>query len=152
MDIQLLRQYHFNGTNGELLLNGIKIADTIELPWRDNQNRISCIPEGKYRIRPRYTQKFLRHCLVQDVPGREGILIHTFNDALKESKGCIALVSTVRGWGKGDASRLALNKLLDVTMAAFEKHEPVYLIIKKSDHEIDNAKGCEANTKVLSKT
>lgn len=131
MTILLVRSYHDKGTNGELFFNGIKICDTIELPWKDNQRRISCIPEGNYTLRKRYTVKFRWHCWVNDVPDRDGILIHAFNNALLESKGCIAPVSKLTGVGEGEASRLALNELLDLLEPAFSKNRTVCLVIKK---------------------
>lgn len=62
---------------------------TVELPWRDNQKRISCIPEGTYYCRPRYSDKHENHFILDDVPGRELILIHVANYT-RELLGCIA--------------------------------------------------------------
>ncbi len=149
MEIQLLRQYHANGTNGVLLLDGKKIGYTIELPWRNNQRRISCIPEGRYRIRKRYTMRFGWHCLVENVTGRDMILIHAFNDALKESKGCIAPVTAIEGPGRGSSSRAALKKFMSLVSQEFDQLKPVYLTIKKDDHEHDSQKSTKADTKVL---
>ena len=38
-------------TLGQLFLNGERFCDTLELPWKNNQRRISCIPEGEYKVR-----------------------------------------------------------------------------------------------------
>jgi hypothetical protein len=38
-------------TIGELFLNGEKMCDTLELPYKDNQRSISCIPAGEYSAR-----------------------------------------------------------------------------------------------------
>jgi hypothetical protein len=135
MDIQLIREYHPNGVNGILSLGGEKICDTIELPWRNNQRRVSCIPEGTYKIRRRYTVKFGWHCWVENVPGRDAILIHAFNDALKESKGCIGPVSRITGEGKGVFSKIALKKLMGLLAPAFDRRESVYLTIKKNEND-----------------
>ncbi len=79
-------------TIGELFLNGERMCDTLELPWKDNQRSISCIPEGEYKVRLRLaresaTRDYL-HLLVQDVPNRDWILFHRGNSA-KDTSGCI---------------------------------------------------------------
>ena len=79
-------------TIGELFLNGERMCDTLELPWKDNQRSISCIPEGVYKVRLRTaresaTRDYL-HLLVQDVPNRDYILFHRGNSA-KDTSGCI---------------------------------------------------------------
>jgi hypothetical protein len=138
MEIKLIREYFEQGTNGQLFIRGKKIGNTIELPWKNNERRVSCIPEGRYKIIKRYTTRFGWHLLIEEVPGRYGILIHAFNNALKESKGCIAPVSTITGEGKGNASRMALTRLLAILNPVFEKVESIYLTIKKQDHGINN--------------
>ena len=135
MEILLIRQYHANGTNGVLYIAGKKIGNTIELPWGNNQRYISCIPEGRYKIRKRYTTRFGWHCWVENVPGRDAILIHAFNNALKESKGCIAPVTTITGEGKGSSSKQALKKLMDILDHAFVLPESIYLTIKTNDND-----------------
>ena len=37
-------------TIGELFINGERFCDTLELPYRDNQRSISCIPTGSYKL------------------------------------------------------------------------------------------------------
>ena len=74
---------------------------SIELPWKENQTGVSCIPEGRYELVKRWSPKFLRHLQVMNVPGREYILIHPANEALQELKGCIAPVCFLTGAGKG---------------------------------------------------
>jgi len=51
----------------------------LELPWKDNNFQVSCIPEGKYLVRERRTDKFKRHYHILDVPNRTFILQHTGN-------------------------------------------------------------------------
>lgn len=62
-------------TGGNVLMH----CSILELPWRDNQRRISCIPEGRYRVRTRRTDKFGQHYHIQNVPDRDGILQHPGN-------------------------------------------------------------------------
>jgi hypothetical protein len=137
MKLELIRTYYPNGTNGQLLLNGDKVCSTIELPWKNNASQISCIPEGEYELRKRYSTKFGWHLLVMNVPGRQYILIHPANDAIKELKGCIAPVSFLTGEGKGSESRKALKTLREKVYPVLEKNEKVFLIIQTTNHESD---------------
>jgi hypothetical protein len=130
MKLELIRRYHPNGTNGELFFIGGPICHTIELPWIHNEHQKSCIPEGEYRIVKRYSQKFGWHLHLTDVPGREMILIHPANNALKELKGCIAPVSQIVGDGRGTESRKALNKLTDLVFPTLEEGGEVLITIK----------------------
>jgi len=52
---------------------------TLELPWKDNQRRVSCIPIGEYTVVKRWSKKFGNHFHVLDVPNRDYILIHKGN-------------------------------------------------------------------------
>ena len=67
MEIQLIRTYHPGGVNGVLLVEGRELCKTIELPWRSNQPRISCIPEGQYLLRKRHSPRFRDHFEVMNV-------------------------------------------------------------------------------------
>ena len=132
MELTLKRQYFSSGTNGILSLDGKEICRTIELPWRGNQRRISCIPEGTYLIRKRYSKKFRWHFELLGVRNRDLILIHPANDALKELNGCIAPVSEHSGEGKGTRSRVASDKLKDLVFPYLESGFVIKLTIKKS--------------------
>jgi hypothetical protein len=134
MELELLRTYNPEGTNGKILLKGSLILYSIELPWKNNQTRVSCIPEGKYELEKRWSPKFLRHLQVMHVKDREYILIHPANDALHELKGCIAPVSFLTGPGKGNGSRVALKKLTALVYAAFGQSKSVFLTIKEEVH------------------
>jgi hypothetical protein len=65
-----------------------------------------------------------------NVPGRQLILVHPANDALKELRGCIAPVSFLSGHGKGVHSRKAFEKLKEKVFPALEKKETVHLTIQ----------------------
>ncbi|WP_141259316.1 DUF5675 family protein, partial [Flavobacterium aquatile] len=101
MVISITRIYFPEGTNGKLECDGKLICNTIELPWKINETKVSCIPEGKYFIRKRYSQKFQWHLEVLDVQNRSLILFHPANNALKELNGCIAPVTKISGPGLG---------------------------------------------------
>ena len=129
MELVLTRRYHAKGTNGILRHNSNFLCYTIELPWLDNQPQVSCIPEGRYRLQPRFSIRHKTHLLLQQVRGRALILIHAANDAIRELRGCIAPVTKLTGIGKGSLSRTACRKVLDLVLEAVDDG-PVYLTIK----------------------
>lgn len=109
------------GTPGTLRMGGRFIAFTLELPWRDNQTNVSCIPAGSYFCRPYRSRKFGDVWLLEHVDGRSAILTHRGNWAgaadlgyRTDSWGCILL-----GLGRGAIagqravlrSRPAMNKM-----------------------------------------
>ena len=130
MKLILQRQYFSSGTNGTLSFNGNEICKTIELPWKENQRRISCVPEGTYRIRKRISLKFKWHLEVMNVKNRDLILFHPANYAIKELNGCIAPVSKLTGEGKGIRSRIAFERLKEAIFPYLEKGFVIELIIK----------------------
>ena len=130
MVLLLTRTYFPDGTNGKLECDGKLICNTIELPWKMNETKVSCIPEGKYFIRKRYSRKFQWHLEVIDVKDRNFILFHPANNALKELNGCIAPVTKLSGPGLGLMSRKAFIKFKDLVYSALDSTEKVLLIIK----------------------
>jgi hypothetical protein len=130
MELELIRTYYPNGTNGEFLFNGSRVCSSIELAWKNNQHRISCIPEGRYELRKRYTAERGWHLILANVPGRELILIHAANDANKELQGCIAPVSILTAEGKGLESRIALKKINAIVFPELDQMKQVFLTIK----------------------
>jgi hypothetical protein len=83
------------GTYGRLMLEECDIVFyTVELPWRSNLPKISCIPEGIYRFcREEFTRedgtKYETY-QVLDIPGRSRIFLHIANWP-GELKGCIGI-------------------------------------------------------------
>ena len=130
MVLLLTRTYFPDGTNGKLECDGKLICNTIELPWKMNETKVSCIPEGKYFIRKRYSRKFQWHLEVIDVKDRSFILFHPANNALKELNGCIAPVTKLSVPGLGLMSRKAFIKLKDLVYRALDSKEKILLIIK----------------------
>ena len=125
--------YFPEGTNGVLSVNGKEICKTIELPWRNNNARVSCIPEGKYKIRKRFSAKFKWHLELINVKNRKYILLHPANNALKELNGCIAPVSQITGEGRGNESRKAFEKLKNLVFPYLENGFVVELIVTKKN-------------------
>jgi hypothetical protein len=90
MELSILRTYHPLGTNGLWLHEQDLVCYSIELPWLENMHNVSCIPEGRYVMQKRFTEKRGEHLVVTDVPERSGILVHPANYALEQLRGCIA--------------------------------------------------------------
>jgi hypothetical protein len=130
MVLVLKRQYFPNGTNGQLKCEGTVICNTIELPWKNNEKRVSCIPEGEYFIRKRYSAKHQWHLEVMDVQNRSLILFHPANNALQELHGCIAPLTKISGPGLGLMSRKAFTKLKTLVFKALDQNESVLLIVE----------------------
>jgi len=109
---------------------------SLELPWRNNEKGKSCIPEGEYIVRHRFSQKYKDHLIVLDAETKDHpyprtfILIHPAN-YVSQLRGCIAL-----GLGSIDMngdevldvtnSRKACERLLD-----FVKGDTSLIIIDK---------------------
>ena len=100
------------GTFGRIQAGDL-ILFTGELPWRDNQANISCIPEGSYICRYTFSPRFRRGMYVlEQVPARAGVRKHSANlmgDAGKgfraQLNGCIALGEKL-GWIEGQKALL----------------------------------------------
>ena len=135
MKLVLVREYLPMGTNGILSLDSMALCHTIELPWKENRKQVSCIPEGEYEVTKRFSEKFKWHLQILNVPGRDLILIHPANNALKELKGCIAPVTSITGPGTGQQSRIVFNKLITLIYTVLNKNETVLLTIKNFTHE-----------------
>jgi hypothetical protein len=107
---------------------------TLELPYKDNERNISSIPEGKYKVTHRTSEKYGRHFHILDVPERSYILIHTAN-YVRQLRGCIAVGVDhidIDGDGLKDvtSSKATLNTMLDIAPAEFT------LTIKKKNNNM----------------
>ena len=76
-----------NQTIGKLHYNGVECY-TLELPYKNNNRNISCIPVGMYDVERRYSSKYKYHFHVKNVPNRSLILIHHGNFNY-QTRGCI---------------------------------------------------------------
>lgn len=145
MELYLNRFYSDgNGTSGILYLDDKPFCYTTENPWKDNEKSISCIPEGKYKVRFRedptpltmhYRKKydfFSFHLQVLDVKNRTGIYIHVGNSP-KDVQGCIAVGQSAGDIGSNfvGSSRKAFKKLYSKLKAELSKDLPVNITITK---------------------
>lgn len=105
------------GTFGTLTLPDDWTCYTLELPWRDNQPGISCIPAGLYALRVGMYYKGGYPALeLLDVPGRSQIKVHRAN-VQSDLEGCIAPGREL-GVLRGDWAVLNSGSALDHIMAA----------------------------------
>lgn len=111
----LLERYSFEEkqTIGKLYLldlneNVIDSWDSLELPWKNNQRRVSCIPNGSYKAKKHISPRFGSSLWLQDVPNRSEILIHRGN-FYTDILGCILI-------GK-DLADINKDKVIDVTQS-----------------------------------
>jgi hypothetical protein len=94
--------------------DGERFLETLELPWRDNERGVSCIPDGLYSCRYLFSPSRKRKVYwLENVPGREAVQIHIGNFT-SDIRGCI-LVGLRRDGNAVLDSRKAFAKLLQVT-------------------------------------
>ena len=77
-------------TMGVLYADAMRFQ-TLEPPWKDNAQMISCIPPGTYPLGYEWSNKFSRKMpILQNVPGRSTILIHPLNN-VEQTQGCVGI-------------------------------------------------------------
>jgi hypothetical protein len=91
--------------------------DSLELPWVNNERRVSCIPEGSYKVIKHKSPKFGNTLWLQDVPNRSEILIHKGN-FYSDILGCILIGTDLKDINNDDFldvvnSTTAVNQLMD---------------------------------------
>ena len=77
------------------------ICKTMELPWKNNERNVSCIPEGTYLVikQPPKDSRPYAYFRLPEVPGRSGILIHRIT-YVKDLRGCIGVGSRFHDFNK----------------------------------------------------
>lgn len=85
------------GTLGQILVDGKVVCYSLELPWKDNEVNVSCIPTGEYPCRLEYSPRYKRDLFeIKEVPGRSEVKFHKGN-YLSDIRGCV-LVGTEPGY------------------------------------------------------
>lgn len=88
---------------------------TLELPWKDNRNDVSCIPAGSYRATKYWSPgKKQQVLLLHDVPGRSLVEIHSGNYT-RQIEGCILVGKGITYLDDDDIPDVTSSK---VTLAA----------------------------------
>lgn len=137
MELTLTRRiYTREATTGELAIDGVRQCFTVEDNFPTPYVKIpgkTAIPEGRYRVSiersPRFSAMaghdvFLPR--LHDVPGFEGVLIHSGNTA-DDTEGCL-IVGRTLGVNRVDESRLALADLQPKLQKA---QGPIYITVKR---------------------
>ena len=120
-------------TIGKLYIDGVYFCDTIEDKDRGLNQTMSindikkkkvygeaAIPTGTYKLVIDYSNRFKKNMAhILNVPGYEGIRIHTGNSA-KDSLGCI-IVGKNKVVGKVVESRDTYNQLFPILQKAFKE-------------------------------
>lgn len=81
MHIEIIRDRSKSSAAGEfgmMLLDGSRICFTCEQPWNNNENNVSCIPEGDYELHafnsPAHGHTFVFHNPALDVYGTPALI------------------------------------------------------------------------------
>lgn len=105
-----LRRFSHDPTYGYLVCGNLSFF-TLELPWKENRVRTSCIPVGGYKCSLVNSPKFGQVIHVLDVPGRSEILFHVGNK-LEDTEGCILV---------GNALEMNVTNKLTGSKKAFDR-------------------------------
>ena len=98
-DVRLIRyDRSLYNTRGILMCGLMPLCHTFELPFNNNVQKLSCIPEGIYTVFKHNHPKFGDIFVFDGVPNRAGIFIHAGN-TIKDTSGCILPGLDVDGYG-----------------------------------------------------
>ena len=91
LKIIILRSYFNDCTLGRVLTNTPFKCFSLELPWKGNASKVSCIPEGIYDAYIRYSPNQKREVItLKDVPERTWINIEVGNYT-NDILGCVVV-------------------------------------------------------------
>jgi len=139
MTVEIVRTYGDTETLGDLTVyDGKEVVfqcKTLELPWKENKKKISCIPEGSYLVKKResHSKRPYDHFHIQNVPNRDWILIHIGN-LYTHIQGCI-LVGEKFGDINKDGVLDVLNSTSTLTMLYAIMPQAFVLTLKKKGAE-----------------
>ncbi len=105
---------------------GLPFLVTLELPDKGNERNVSCIPKGIYKASAHTSYKFKSAYLIEDVPNRGSILIHSGN-TVKDTEGCILLGKQYNDLNGLTSVSNSWESLMDLNVLAKKTFE---LIIK----------------------
>lgn len=139
MKLELVRDTFNEGeTFGILYIDGKPDCSTLEDKDRELENggvkipAETAIPCGAYQVILDYSQRFKRvlpHVL--NVPQFVGIRIHPGNTK-EDTEGCI-LPGLGRAPHSVTNSRVAFNRIFDKIEVAYDKGEPIELVVRRKD-------------------
>ena len=105
-------------------------ALTIENPWKDNEENISCIPVGNYVCEVHESPKYGKVYHVLSVPGRTHILIHAGNYE-RNTLGCILLGKSIMRDDKDDKPAVGDSRDTIRRFRNTMNNEPFMLTIRR---------------------
>lgn len=148
MEIELRRVVRANlYTEGRMYIDGHHVCDTVEDKDRDaNRNGVfdagevkvygrTAIPNGRYRVTLEYSPKFSpryggrRIPFIHDVPGFDGVRIHTGNTSA-DSLGCIIVGVRARSGVVANSKDTFFNKVLPPMAAADVRKEEMWITVR----------------------
>jgi len=152
MEMTLLRQYWPTATRGRLLVDDLELA-TIERPWIENPDgpggliRESCVPEGRYRVRPHDSPRFPGTYVLENLDacvycyerpdgqtfGRTAILIHAGN-RVRDVVGCIA-VGMLHGFFGREPGVLRSVAALELLREKLGREDDHWLVIGEAPEQ-----------------
>lgn len=118
------------GTFGFMEVGGVRTF-VGERPWKDNEPRVSCIPEGVYKVQAHNSPKFGRCWILEGGTvghhsgERTHILFHAGNVPTEDSLGCLLPglgLGAINGKWAVTGSKLALARMKDHFPAAWDLH------------------------------
>lgn len=119
-------------SSGEQLLK----LDTLELSWKNNQRRISCIPNGVYQIAPKLSMRFGRTFQILNVPERDNVLIHSGNFN-HNTKGCVLVGKGYRDINNDFQLDVLNSKIsMKLLLSALNERSSITIITKFLDYEL----------------
>lgn len=116
--IRLIRTTEYLGATLGVLSFGEKYPEfsTLEPPWRDNEENVSCIPVGKYVCIRVHSPKFGETFEVQDVGNGRTLVRFHWGAISKDTEGCVVLGLSFAMWPEGPGvrdSKVAFKRFMD---------------------------------------
>ena len=143
MEIEVRRkEFYPECTHGELYIDDEYLCDTLEDQDRDfnkdgditdkGEGKVygqTAIPRGRYRLILKVSPRFNKVLpALLDVPGFDGVLVHSGNTA-EDTHGCV-LVGVKQKRGRVMSSRYFMLRFMEFVKPAFEEGEKIYLTVK----------------------
>lgn len=125
----LSRIYQSDCTVGILNYGLNARACTLELPWKDNQPNISCIPAGYYIAQYRKSPSNGEVIELKDVPFRSFIQIHSGNFT-SQIEGCILTGDSIKDINKDGVLDVTNSKETLEKFLAWAGEDEFILVIK----------------------
>lgn len=113
--LKIKRTYHPDCTTGFITYGDFR-AMTLELPDKNNQQCVSCIPFGRYECKKHVSPSHGDCISIKNVVGRTHVLIHAANWT-DQLLGCVAVGETLKPSDRGimvTSSRKTLKKLMAI--------------------------------------